>query len=222
MTAEPNYLEFEDPSYAAAAKRAMKAEEAERTRAVNPKAKVKREPIPVLPQSNVPIEEIRGNPTMRARACVNLRIERTPWAEIVRLLEYDTVEQARADFLRAIASMHKPEEAETMRLLTIANAEQLLQRSMAMASADFLVDVDSPTKKIPNRDRLRWHAQAGTDLNLLATITGVKAPLRVEITPTEEQYELLTAAVLQARGVEPIIEAEVLELEELPEAPEDE
>jgi hypothetical protein len=184
--------------------------------------KRRRAVIPVLPASTVPIEEIRGKPDRRARACVNLRIERTPWPEVVRLLEYSSLEEARADFLKAIASMHREEEAETMRLLTIANAELLLQRSMAMAGADFFVDAEDPEHKIPNRDRLRWHAQAGADLNLLATITGVKAPLRVEVTPTEEQYAALTAAVLAARGVSPVVEAEVLELEEIREIPEEE
>lgn len=212
MTRDAVHLDFEDPAVARAVAKARRGN----TRKVE-----KRTVIPVLPETTVPIEEIRGNPGLRSRACVNLRVERTPWHEIVRLLEYDTVEQARADYLRTLASMHKPEEAETMRALTIANAEQLLHRSMQMASANFLVDAEHPEKKIPNREQLRWHAQAGQDLNLLATITGVKAPLKVEITPTEEQYALLTAAVLQARGVQPIIEAEVLELEELTEEPEE-
>lgn len=181
----------------------------------------KRTEIPVLPPSVIPIEDIRGEPTRRSRACVNLRIERVPWTEVVRLLEYTSVEEARADFLRAIAGMHREEEAETMRLLTVANAEQLLRRSMAMAAADFLVDVAAPHKKIPNRERLRWHQQAGADLNLLATITGAKAPLRVEVTPTEEQYAVLMQAVLAARGVAPVVEADVLELEQLEDEPEE-
>ena len=211
MTSDPVYLEFEDPAVALQTARAAAAPH---------RRERKRTAIPVLPPSPVPIEEIRGNPGRRARACVNLRIERVPWDEIVRLLEYDSLEQARSDFLRVIASMHKPEEAETLRMATIANAEQLLRRSMAMAAADYLVDAEAPGKKMPNRDRLRWHTQAGADLNLLATITGVKAPIRVEVTPTEEQYAILTAAVLQARGVEPVREADVLELETLPAEPE--
>lgn len=206
-----SYLKFEDPAVALAAAAANRPA----------REPVKHTPIPVLPDSSIPIEEIRGNPTRRSRACVNLRIERVPWHEIVQLLEYDSIEQARTDYLRAIASMHKPEEAETMRLLTIANAETLLRRSMAMAGADYLVDADRPTKKIPNTERLRWHQQAGQDLNLLATITGVKAPLQVQVTPTDEQYAILTAAVLRARGVELVQEAEVLELEVLPEIEEE-
>jgi hypothetical protein len=206
------HLDFEDPAIARAA---------ERAKALAKTKPHKRNAIPVLPPSPIPIEEIRGNPGRRSRACVNLRIERVPWHEVVRLLEYDTIEQARADYLRAIASMHQPEEAETMRAATIENAEQLLRRSMAMASADYLVDAEHPEKKIPNRDRLRWHAQAGADLNMLATLQGVKAPIRVEVTPTEEQYAMLTAAVLQARGVDPVIEAEVLELEEIPAEPDE-
>lgn len=210
MSADANFMDFPDPAEERAVQRAQRA-----TRTV------KRTPIPVLPDVQLPMAEIRGNPGRKARACVNLRIERVPWPEVVRLLEYESIAAARADFLRAISSMHRPEEAETLRMLTIANAEQLLQRSMAMAAADFLVDADRPGRKIPNTDRLRWHAQAGQDLNLLATITGVKAPIRVEVTPTEEQYAVLTAAVLQARGVNPVVEAEVLELEELPAEPEE-
>jgi hypothetical protein len=212
VTAEPNYLDFEDPAIGRAEARSKKF--------ANRKPS-KRTVIPVLPETRMQIEEIRGHPGRRARACVNLRIERVPWYEVVRLLEYDSIEQARADYLRAIAHMHTEEDAETMRLLTIANAETLLRRSMAMAAADFLVDAEKPDRKIPNRERLRWHQQAGVDLNLLASITGVKSPIKVEVTPTEEQYAILTAAVLHARGVEPVIEAEVLELEELPDAPEE-
>lgn len=203
------HLDFEDPAIAAARAKA---------KAIGKRPK-KRTVIPVLPETHIPIDEIRGNPNRRSRACVNLRIERVPWDEIVRLLEYESIEQARADYLRVIAAMHRPEEAETMRAATIANAETLLRRSMQMASADFLVDVENPDKKIPNRERLRWHQQAGQDLNLYATITGVKAPIKVEVTPTEEQYSILTAALLQARGIEPIIEAEVLELGELTDEP---
>lgn len=205
------HLDFDDPAIERAQQRA----------AAPARPRAKREPIPVLPEIAVPIEEIRGNPRRRSRACVNLRIERVPWHEVVRLLEYDSVAQARADYLRAIASMHKPEEAETMRVATIENAEQLLRRSMAMASADFLVDSEHPEKKIPNRDRLRWHQQAGVDLNLLATLQGVKAPIRVEYTPTDEEYALMAAEVMRARGISPIIEAEVLELEEVPEEPDE-
>lgn len=207
MSAEPNFLDFEDPAIAAAAAKAKR---------MAGRKPGKRTAIPVLPESVIPIEEIRGNPSRRARACVNLRIERVPWYEVVRLLEYDSVEQARSDYLRAIAHMHRPEEADAMRAATIENAEQLLRRSIAMAGADYLVDIERPDKKIPNRERLRWHQQAGADLNLLATITGVKSPIRVEVTPTEEQYAVLTAAILHSRGIAPIIEAEVLELEELP------
>lgn len=209
MTADAVYLDFEDPAMQRAADTAVRPGR-------KPK---KRTEIPVLPASTVPIDEIRGHPDRRARACVNLRVERVPWARVVEILEYDSVEQARTDFLRVLSTMHKPEEAETMRLLTIANAETLLHRSMAMAGADFLVDVDAPQKKIPNRDRLRWHTQAGADLNLLAALTGVKAPVKLEITPTEEQYAVLTAAILASRGYAPVVEADVLELEQLPDEP---
>lgn len=212
MSADAVYLDFEDPGPARAEARKKRLEGRPRK---------KREPIPVLPAMSIPIEEIRGHPGRRARACVNLRIERVPWHEVVRLLEYSTLAEARADFLRAIAGMHQEEDAETMRLLTIANAEQMLQRSMAMAAADFLIDADVPDKKIANRDKLRWHQQANADLNLLATITGVKSPIKVEVTPTEEQYAVLTAAILHSRGVEPVLEAEVLELEELPAEPDE-
>lgn len=209
-------LDFEDPS-----KERKRERDRNRQREKRAAAKTETRAIPVLPKIEIPIEEIRGNPTVRSRACVNLRIERVPWPEIVRLLEYDSIEKARADFLRQIACMHQPEEAETMRLLTIANAEQLLHRSMAMAAADYMVDANDPDVKIPNTERLRWHEQASRDLNTLATITGVKAPLRLEITPSEEQYALLTQAILESRGVYQVHEPDVLELETLPAAFED-
>lgn len=205
--ADTIHLEFEDPST---------ERKRERDRDRSRRKRDERRVIPVLPRSDVPIEDIRGNPTLRSRACVNLRVERVPWPEIVRMLEYDTVEKARADFLRQIASMHKIEEAETLRLLTIANAEQLLRRSMAMASADYFVDAEDPDNKIPNTERLRWHEQAGRDLNTFATITGVRAPLRVEVTPTEEQYALLTQVILESRGIEQQHEPDVLELDTIP------
>lgn len=210
------HLDFEDPSK-------ERKRERDRTRQRDKRAAAKAEAraIPVLPKSEIPIEEIRGNPTLRSRACVNLRIERVPWPEVVRMLEYESVEKARADFLRQMAGMHQPEEAETMRLLTVANLEQLLRRSMAMAGADYLVDAEDPSRKIPNTERLRWHEQAGRDLNLLATITGVRAPLKVEVTPSEEQYALLTQVILESRGVEQYHEPDVLELDTLPAVIED-
>ena len=83
-----------------------------------------------------------------------------------------------------------------------------------MAGADFLVDEDG--NRIPNRDKLRWHQQAGIDLMNHVQITGAKAPTKIEVTPDEARMEEIVAELLRRSGEENILEAEVIDLDVIP------
>lgn len=167
------------------------------------------------PQSVLDAIDRGGAVSRRAMACVNMRIAGAPWPEIAAALDYATPALAKTDFITALARTHEPEDWETLRMTAASRAEALFRRSFAMAGADYLVDSETG-ERIPNPDRLRWHEQAGKDLALHASITGAKAPTKMEISPDEEMFDKLVNRMLTANGYTEVIEAEVLELEEIP------
>lgn len=182
-------------------------------------------PIPVLPKRATP--NARGphgkvSISNRARSAVNLKIDGASYVEIAETLEYTSPEEARRDVERALAETHPIDDWRTLRATVAARAEQQFARSFAMAGADFLVDMDTDTR-MPNPDKLRWHQQAGIDLMNYAKITGAQAPTRVEITPGESEMAELVAKMLEASGHRDVIEAEVIDLDVIPDevAPEE-
>lgn len=178
--------------------------------------------IPQLPPPEIELSDLSvlSDLTMRDIALVNMRLAGAPFAEIARTLEYGSAAIAKKDFYRALAATHSPEDWETMRQVEVMRAEQLYRRSSAMAAADYLVDAETGDK-IPNAEKLRWHDQAGKDLALHAMISGAKAPARLEITPTEAQYQQIVDAMLAAEGHLPELEAEIVTFEEIPDAPDE-
>lgn len=94
-------------------------------------------------------------------------------------------------------------------------AEDQLRRSLAMATADFLVDSDTG-EHIPNTDRRLWHDQANKDLALYVAITGAKAPTRVEISASTQELNQMVEVLLTAHGGEAEIEADVFEIDSIP------
>jgi len=182
-----------------------------------PPPKTKPREIPILPSLGVdPAEVAAASPDMRAVACVNMRLAGAPFHEIAKALEYKNAAMAKTAYIRALASTHPPEDWETLRQTEVMRAEQLLARSFRMASADFFVDQNDPTVKIPNTQKLQWHEQAGKDLALHAMISGAKAPTRVELMPSEVELNQMVNAILQAQGELPELEGEVIDLEDIP------
>jgi hypothetical protein len=177
--------------------------------------------IPVLPSLDVDPEDLKA-PDQRSVACVNMRLAGAPFHEIAKMLEYASPGAAKAAFIAALASLHPREDWETLRQIEAMRAEQLLTRSLAMSAADYLVDKDNPEIRIPNRDKLKWHEQAGKDLMLHATITGAKAPVHISITPSEQELDEIVQGLLAARGELPELEGEVIDFEDVPEEPEEE
>jgi hypothetical protein len=173
--------------------------------------------IPVLPSLGVdPADIATTSPDMRAVACVNMRLAGAPFHEIAKALEYKNAAMAKTAYIRALASTHPPEDWETLRQTEVMRAEQLMRRSFTMASADYFVDMNDPTKKIPNTQKLAWHEQAGKDLALHAMISGAKAPTRLELMPSEVELNQMVNALLQAQGELPELEGEVIDIEDIP------
>lgn len=185
-------------------------------------AGIKVAPAPVLslPKAEPPdsSEVVRAGVSQRAKAATNLKLEGASYQEIAEVMEYESAADAKRDVERTLAATHGPEEYETMRLMATARAERQFARSVAMAGADFLVD-DEGTRHA-NTEKLRWHQQASADLRLLVDITGAKAPTKLEVTPGEVAMERLVQQVLERTGHQEILEAEVLDLEQVPDAPE--
>jgi len=184
-----------------------------------PHKKKKRDPIPVLPKASKPLTDVdvRRGVSNRARSAANLKVEGYTYQEIADTMELANAAEAKRLVESVLAAIHSDGDLETLRLVVTARAERLFQRSLAMAQADFLVDLDTD-KRIPNADKLRWHQQAAADLMNYATITGAKAPQKIEVTPGEADFDAIVSRILARTGHEEILEAEVLELEQLPAA----
>jgi len=195
----------------------------DRQNRANEAEKKARTVIPQLPPPDYDVRDlaITSDLTARDLACVNMRLMGAPFVEIARALEFASAAEAKRDFYRALAATHSPEDWETMRQVEVMRAEQLIARSFAMAAAPYFLDAETGDK-IPNTDRLRWHDQAGKDLALHAMISGAKAPTRLEVTPTEAEYTQIVDVILAHEGFRPAIEADIIDVEEIPDAPADE
>lgn len=190
-------------------------------RSSTPKKPSLKDRIPVLPSLGVNPEDLQ-KPDQRSVACVNLRLAGAPFVEIAKELGYASSQAAKSAYVAALANMFPVEDAATLRQAEAMRAEQLLRRSLAMASADYFVDADDPNVRIPNTDRLRWHEQAAKDLALHAMITGAKAPTRVEVSADTQELNQIVDAILQGSGEMPELEASTFDVDEIPAGPEGE
>lgn len=180
------------------------------------KEEPKKTPIPVLPDRPAFTgDEIKRGVSLRNRSAANLKIEGFSYQEIAEMLEFQTATDAKRAVETTLAAIHSDSDLETLRILASSRAEKLLRQSMAMASADYLVDSESG-ERIPNTERLRWHQQASADMMNWAAIVGAKAPTKLEVTPGEAQFEEIVNRILEKSGIEEVLEAEVIELEAIP------
>lgn len=190
------------------------------------KIRVRRQLIPELPPLEVDPEKL-SNPDQRASACVNMKLAGAGFHDIAKELGYADAQAAKTAYIAALARMNPVEDWETLRQTEALRAEQQLARSIAMASADYLIVhkivKDEEGKEyeviehVPNLDKLRWHEQAGKDLALHATITGAKAPARVEVTADTQELNQMVQVLMQAKqGQQGELEAEIWDVEEVP------
>lgn len=184
------------------------------------------EPIPVLPSKEVArvSDGGRGGISDRARAATNLKVDGFTYQEIADLLEYEDAKTAKREVEKTLALTHSADDYETLRIIASARAEQQLRRSTAFAAADYLVvkGENGEDVKVPNERKLAWHQQAGTDLMNWATITGAKAPAKMEISPDLDVLDALVSKIALAAGHEDILDADVIDLDVIPPAPEPE
>lgn len=204
----PVYMDIEEPKKPARKKKKRKA-------------KAKPNPddlIPRLPE-RAALSVPSGGVSARAQACVNLKLEGASFVEIASTLEYDSPEDAKAEFQRTLAKTHSPEDWESLRAAEEARALMLFRNSLRMSQAEYLLvdDGEGGQKQVPNRDRLGWHRQAGIDLMNHATITGAKAPTKIEITPEDAQLDKIVNFLAERALQGEAVEADVLELTVMPE-----
>ena len=180
----------------------------------------------IPPRLGEPYDDIIEGSLSRAQAAANLRLAMTPFPIIAKLLEYSTPRSAQSAVERALAEMNPPEDLEILRQSVKYNAEQLLARSLAMARAEFIdvPDEDCPggVRQIRNLDRLKWHEQAGRDLERWATLTGARAAQKVEVSADIGELNEMVQVLLHASGDTIDIEAEIFDAEEIPDVDEEE
>lgn len=178
-----------------------------------PKKSVAR--IPTLPELIVDPSNIE-KPDQRAVACVNLRMAGAPFHEIAKELGYASPQAAKDAYVAALAGMHPAEDWETQREVEAMRALTLFRQALAMAQADYLVDANDPTVRIPNTEKRAWNETAQKALALHAMITGAKAPSRMEVSASTQELNSMVQVILSAQGKETEIEADVWDVDEIP------
>lgn len=214
---EPKRVDFDKPKT-----------QAELRRDAGKKPKPRRSLVPVLPSLEVD-PEVVGKPDQRAVACVNMRLNGAPFHEIAKALEYVDAAQAKQAFIAGLTRMNPVEDWETLRQVEALRAETLFRRSLAMASADYLVvhrvvedengNEIEIEEQVPNTEKRSWHEQAAKDLRLHALITGAQAPARVEVSADTQELNQMVQAIIQAKqasGEQVELEADIWDAEEIP------
>lgn len=159
-----------------------------------------KERIPRLPdEPRVDPDTVKEGDT-RSLAAANMRLRGAPFHEIAEKLGYADASSVRSAVVSALARMNPVEDLETLRQAATLRGEILFRQSLAMASADYLVDDEG--NKIANTDKLRWHEQAAKDLNLLTMITGAKAPAKLEVSSTSQELSQMVHVLVQANGMQ--------------------
>jgi hypothetical protein len=179
------------------------------------KPKRKGPAIPVLKPLDVDPEKML-KPDQRAVAAVNLRLAGAPFVEIAKELGYSSPKAAETAYVSALAEMYPVESWENLRQIEAMRAEVLLRQALAMAQADFFVDANDADVLIPNTEKARWHDQALKALQVHAMITGARAPARLEVSASTQELHQMVTAILQAQGGEPIVEADIFQMDEIP------
>lgn len=186
----------------------------------------KDDPIPLPPAKALEIipGRERAGISDRARSAANLKVDGYTYQEIAEILEFTDAKSAKREVERVLALTHSTDEYETLRLLAATRAEQRLRLSSQMAGAAFLVvtDEDGVETRVVNERQLAWHQAAANDLMNWATIVGAKAPTKIEITPDVDAMEALVSRIASAAGHEDLVEADVLELDVIPDLPDPE
>lgn len=172
--------------------------------------------IPRLPDRPAPStgDEVLRGISNKARSVAHLRTLGFSFQEIADEMGLDSAEEARRIHHSVIAATARPEEIEMHRATALARAELLFKQSIQMATADYLVTDDG--ERVPNDKKLAWHQQAAADAMNIATLTGAKAPTKVEFSPGEAELERIVSTILVRSGHEEIVDADVIELEAIP------
>jgi hypothetical protein len=181
------------------------------------------DPIPMPPERDLMVVpgRTRGGISDRARAATNLKVDGFSYQEIADMLEFKDAKEAKREVEHTLAMTHTADDYETLRTLAASRAEQRLRLSSQMAGAHYLVikNADGTEEKVANERQLQWAALAATDLMNWATITGAKAPTKMEITPDLAALDTLVDRIARAAGHEDILDAEVIDMEALPATP---
>ena len=164
--------------------------------------KKKRKPRTPVPSMTAETARMSATtPSRRRLAAAQLKLASYSFREIVEILEYDSVQQAKNDVYKALGETADPEDMKAMRQVLIGQAEKQLQRSMRFASAEVLVDEDD--EEYQHYDQLAWHHAAREDMRMMGQLTGAFAPIEVlHKSASTEELEALAAEMLALGGHE--------------------
>lgn len=207
------YMDFEDPD--SGAKRSVPLGGDKKPPKEPSKALVPKPPEPEMPLTG---DELRAGVSDRARAVAKYRTLGYSYQEIADIMGLKDAKEAQRIHHSVIAATLDPDSIETQRAVVLSRAEMLFKSSLQMATATYLVahDEEGEPIEVENTERLRWHQVAANDLMNIAVLTGAKAPTKIEFTPGEADLERLVEEFVRRAGHEDIMDAEVIELDQIP------
>lgn len=185
-----------------------------------PAAEIEKKPwAPALPPDKIDFNVLRQNatnPTRRAWAAFAMRKRMVPWLDIAEFLDFENIGQVKAAVYGVMENTADREETEVLRQTLIAGLEDQLQRSISLASAEYLVDEEG--NKHPNEARLAWHKEARQDYEALARISGAQAAAQIQlISPESDELDRIVREIEIIRG-HGVIEADVVDVEVIDDA----
>lgn len=210
------FMDFEEPHPYDGAPRGTGRPKSGRKKHDDDPPEDKKSVVPRLPDPEPMLtgDEVRSGVSDRNRAAAKLKTKGHSYLEIADILEFDSAAAAKRAVESVIAATLAPEEIEMQRALVLARMEEQFKQSNAMGHADFLVDDEG--NRIANERKLQWHQQATIDLMNIATLTGAKAPTKIEYSPGEAELDRIVSVLVARSGHEDILDAEVIQLDEIP------
>lgn len=160
----------------------------------------------------------RRSPGHRARAALRMREAMRSWTDIVWVCGFQNAKQAQAAVTQLLASTVDDDDVTTARQVFIGTLERQTARSLALAGASHIENPDGEV--VRNADQLAWHREAREDLKLLGQAAGLMKAQQIEIlNPQSDEIQLLAQRLIEREGRN-IVEADVIEWEEVPDEPE--
>lgn len=136
------------------------------------------------------LERAKKDPKTRVEAAMALMISGASFADIARMLEYESAARAKAAVERMLASTVGIEDKKSLRNIAAMRYEVLLKSVMPRAT--------NPKET----NQLAYNQRASALVDRIVALHGLNAPTQVQITPSDEYLAQYTENMKKALGID--------------------